>query len=66
MIGRNGKGEIVFASNVSGEKWQRLHGRPTRLLLATIIVPEGYQSAEEFAEDCGVELVSAVREKITR
>ena len=26
MTGRNGKGEIIFASNMSGDKWRRLNG----------------------------------------
>lgn len=29
-----------------------------RRLLATVVVPDGYASAREFAKDCGVQLVS--------
>lgn len=32
--------------------------------LATIALPEGYDSAEDFARDCGVELVSIVRRPV--
>jgi hypothetical protein len=28
VIGRNSKGEVVFASNVAGEKWERLQPMP--------------------------------------
>lgn len=56
MIGWNSKGEIVFASHVSAERLERL--RAARRRLAVVVIPEGYATAKEFAEDCGFELVS--------
>ena len=32
--------------------------------LATIALPEGYETAEDFARDCGVELVAIVKRPV--
>jgi len=39
MIGRNGKGEIVFASNISGEKFARALGKSLTRSLASPPAP---------------------------